>query len=97
MFTRTGTLRGWPTGRGVRTRRMVNPDIKTNPRNWRAVREWKFGKGRRTKSIAGRFALTDWIHEGVHFALMSVYENIPKPGAPYDRRPTTASDMSKTL
>ena len=33
------------------------------------------------------YALTDWIHEGVHFALMSVYENIPKPGAPYDRRP----------
>ena len=33
------------------------------------------------------YALTDWIHEGVHLALMSVYENIPKPGAPYDRRP----------
>ena len=33
------------------------------------------------------YALTDWIHEGVHFALISFYENIPKPGAPYDRRP----------
>ncbi|MFP6667439.1 MAG: hypothetical protein VB876_09000, partial [Pirellulales bacterium] len=33
------------------------------------------------------YALTDWIYEGVHFALMSVYEFIPKPGEPYDRVP----------
>ena len=55
MFTRTDFARP-ADGLEVRgTRDMVNPDIKTNPRNWRTVREWKFGKGRRTKSIAGRF------------------------------------------
>ena len=88
MFTRTDFARP-ADGLEVRgTRDMVNPDIKANPRNWRTVREWKFGKGAEDEIYRRQiYALTDWIHEGVHFALMSVYENIPKPGAPYDRRP----------
>jgi len=88
LFTRTDFERP-ADGLEVRgTRDMVNPDIKANPRNWRTVREWKFGKGSEDEIYRRQiYALTDWIHEGVHFALMSVYENIPKPGAPYDRRP----------
>ena len=45
MFTRTDFARP-ADGLEVRgTRDMVNPDIKANPRNWRTVREWKFGQG----------------------------------------------------
>ena len=81
MFTRTDFARP-ADGLEVRgTRDMVNPDIKANPRNWRTVREWKFGKGAEDEIYRRQiYALTDWIHEGVHFALMSVYENIPKRG-----------------
>ena len=84
LFTRTD-YRGHPIEvRG--TRDMINPDIKTNPTNWRKVREWKFGKGPRDEIYRRQiYALTDWIYEGVHFALMSVYEFIPKPGESYDR------------
>ena len=67
---------------------MINPDIKADPKNWRTVREWKFGKGPMDEIYRRQiYALTDWIYEGVHFALMSVYENIPKPGDPYDATP----------
>ena len=88
MFTRTDFARP-ANGLEVRgTRDMVNPNIKSNPRNWRTVREWKFGKGPEDEIYRRQiYALTDWIHEGIHFALMSVYENIPKLGEPYDRRP----------
>jgi len=88
LFTRTDFRRP-PDGLEVRgTRDMINPDIKANPTNWRTVREWKFGKGA-TDEVHRRqiYALTDWIYEGVHFALMSVYEFIPKPGEPYDAVP----------
>ncbi|MEC9327981.1 MAG: hypothetical protein VYC63_08690 [Verrucomicrobiota bacterium] len=88
MFTRTDYRRP-ASGLEVRgTRDMINPDIKADPKNWRIVREWKFGKGAEDEIYRRQiYALTDWIHEGVHFALMSVYENIPKPGEPYDRKP----------
>ena len=88
MFTRTDFRRP-ADGLEVRgTRDMVNPDIKADPKNWRIVREWKFGKGAEDEIYRRQiYALTDWIHEGVHVAMMSVYENIPKPGEPYDRRP----------
>ncbi|MFP6612944.1 MAG: hypothetical protein VB835_11590 [Pirellulales bacterium] len=88
LFTRTDYRRP-PDGLEVRgTRDMINPDIKANPTNWRTVREWKFGKGPADEVYRRQiYALTDWIYEGVHFALMSVYEFIPKPGEPYDRVP----------
>jgi hypothetical protein len=67
---------------------MINPDIKADPKNWRTVREWKFGKGPFEEVYRRQiYAITDWIYEGVHFALMSVYEFIPKPGEPYDKVP----------
>lgn len=88
LFTRTDYRRP-PDGLEVRgTRDMTNPDIKADPTNWKTVREWKFGKGAFDEVYRRQiYALTDWMHEGVHFALMSVYENIPKPGAPYDATP----------
>lgn len=85
LFTRTDFRRP-PDGLEVRgTRDMVNPDIKQDPTNWRTIREWKFGAGPRDEIYRRQiYALTDWIYEGVHFALMSVYEFIPRPGEPYD-------------
>jgi len=92
LFTRTDYRRP-PDGLEVRgTRDMINPDIKADPTNWRTVREWKFGKGAFDEVYRRQiYALTDWIYEGVHFGLMSVYENIPKPGDPYDAK----SDLVK--
>ena len=88
LFTRTDFRRP-PDGLEVRgTRDMINPDIKADPTNWRTVREWKFGEGAFDEVYRRQiYALTDWIYEGVHFALMSVYEHIPKPGDHYDAEP----------
>jgi hypothetical protein len=88
LFTRTDYRRP-ADGLEVRgTRDMINPDIKAIPANWRTVREWKFGEGVFDEVYRRQiYALTDWIYEGVHFALMSVYEHIPKPGDPYDATP----------
>ena len=85
LFTRTDYRRP-PDGLEVRgTRDMINPDLKADPTNWRTVREWKFGSAPFDEVYRRQiYALTDWIYEGVHFALMSVYENIPRPGEPYD-------------
>ena len=92
LFTRTDFQRP-PDRLEVRgARDMINPDVKADPTNWKTVREWKFGKGV-TDEVYRRqiYSLTDWIHEGVHFGLMSVYEFIPRPGAPYD----SVSDLVK--
>ena len=69
MFTRTDYRRP-ASGLEVRgTRDMINQDIKADPKNWRIVREWKFGKGAEDEIYRRLiYALTDWIHEGVHFA-----------------------------
>ena len=56
-------------------RGMVNPDIKTNPTGWKTVRGWKFDReGNKEYERRQLYSLTDWIHEGIHFALMQVYE-----------------------
>ena len=57
--------------RGSRT--MTNPDVKADPTGWTLVRTWEFDREgpdefRRRQS----YALTDWLYEGVHFALMGV-------------------------
>jgi hypothetical protein len=52
------------------TRSMTNRDVKGNPTAWRLVRSWKLDEPKRRQV----YALTDWIYEGVHFGLASIYE-----------------------
>ncbi len=75
LFTRTdfGTAGGRTEWRG--TRSMVNEDVKRDPTAWKTVRAWAFDRqGPQERDRRQVYALTDWIYEGVHFALMSVYE-----------------------
>ena len=74
MYTRTDYQR-IEQDRVRGTRGMVNPDIIADPTNWTTVRNWRFDREgpdeTRRRMI---YALTNWIYEGVHFAMMSVYE-----------------------
>ncbi|MCL6502629.1 MAG: hypothetical protein K6T86_08080 [Pirellulales bacterium] len=75
LFTRSdfGTAGGATEWRG--TRSMVNRDIKHDPTAWQTVRSWAFDReGPQERQRRQIYALTDWIYEGIHFALMSVYE-----------------------
>jgi hypothetical protein len=75
LFTRTdfGTAGGATEVRG--TRSMTNADLRANPTDWKLVREWLFAKeGRDEPKRRQIYATTCWIHEGVYFALLSVYE-----------------------
>jgi hypothetical protein len=57
--------------RGSRT--MTNPDVKADPTAWTLARSWEFDReGTDEYERRQIYALTDWVHEGVHFALMSV-------------------------
>ena len=57
--------------RGSRT--MTNPDIKADPTAWTLVRSWEFDReGPQEHTYRQIYALTNWVYEGVHFALMSV-------------------------
>jgi Tol biopolymer transport system component len=76
LFTRTdfGTPGGATELRG--TRGMTNPDLKANPTDWKLVREWIFDKDGKDEAKRRQvYAATCWIHEGVYFALLSVYEH----------------------
>ena len=70
-------------------RSMVNPDVKADPTGWTTVRSWKFdreGAGERWRRQI--YGLTDWIYQGLHFALMSVYEFPPRAiPPPYADKP----------
>ena len=78
LFTRTDYGRGLYGGtlnenRG--TRDMVNPDIKSDPTNWKTVREWKFDKeGPWEFKRRQVYALTGWRYEGILFGLLFSYE-----------------------
>jgi len=76
LFTRTDYQGALKAGMEVRgTRSMVNPDLKADPSRWKVVRNWRFDREDpeewKRRQIYG---LADWIHEGVHFALMMVIE-----------------------
>lgn len=75
LLTRTdfGTAGGSGEVRGHRT--MINPDVKSNPAGWQTARSWIFDReGADEPRRRQIYALCHWIHEGVHMALMSVYE-----------------------
>ncbi len=57
------------------TRAMSNPDVKRNPAGWTEGRSWKFDReGPEEHKRRQIYCVTDWIYEGVHIALMAVYE-----------------------
>ena len=75
LFTRTdfGSPGGDDEVRGVRS--MTNPNPRADPTNWKLVRNWIFDReGPAETSRRQIYALTDWLHHDVHFALMTVYE-----------------------
>jgi len=75
LFTRTdfGTAGGDGEIRG--TRSMTNPDVKKDPANWKVVRNWVFDReGKDEHRRRQIYSVNDWVHHGVHFGLMSVYE-----------------------
>ena len=58
---------------------MINPDVKANPAGWKTLKSWKFDQeGSYERWRRQIYGLTDWIYEGLHFTLMSVYEYPPK-------------------
>jgi hypothetical protein len=75
LFTRTDFGDGGGPREIRGTRSMTNPDVKANPIGWKTVRNWSFdregGEEYKRRQI---YSVTDWIYEGVHFGLMSVYE-----------------------
>ncbi len=76
LFTRTDYQGALKAGMEVRgTRSMVNPDLKADPSRWKVVRNWRFDREDpeewKRRQIYG---LTDWIYQGIHFALMMVIE-----------------------
>ncbi len=83
LFTRTdygsggGPLAGSAAGdfevRG--TRGMTNPDVAHDPTAWRIIRQWYFNREGPHEYLRRQvYSMTVWIHEGVYFALLSVYE-----------------------
>ena len=77
LFTRTdfGPAGGSTELRG--TRSMTNPNILADPKDWKPVRAWKFDKeGPGEAQRRQIYAATCWIHHGVYFALLSVYEYV---------------------
>jgi hypothetical protein len=53
----------------------VNPDIQADPKDWSVVREWKFDReGADEWQRRQAYAMTDWVYEGIHFGLLTVYE-----------------------
>ncbi|MFV2067245.1 MAG: hypothetical protein ACC645_09720, partial [Pirellulales bacterium] len=90
LFTRNDFATNNNEVRG--TRGMVNSDIKANPTDWKTVRSWKFDReGNQEYKRRQLYSMTDWIHEGIHFALLQVYE---WPGNP-PRRKTGAEPYKR--
>jgi len=80
LFTRQDFGTGGGSGEIRGSRSMANPDVRANPTGWTPVRAWRFDRqGPDEHKRRQIYSLNDWIYEGVHFALMSVYEH---PDAP---------------
>ena len=54
---------------------MTNPNVVANPTEWQIVRQWHFNRQGEDEYLRRQiYSMTVWIHEGVYFGLMSVYE-----------------------
>jgi len=57
------------------TRGMINSGAPGNPDEWKIVRQWWFNRDGPKEYLRRQiYSMTVWIHEGIYFALMSVYE-----------------------
>jgi len=75
LFTRTdyqGRLRAEMEVRGNRV--MTNPDVKKNPTDWKLGRNWYFNRKPKEYRRRQVYSMTDWIYQGVHFGLITLYE-----------------------
>jgi hypothetical protein len=69
----SGQLPQWTEIRGCRG--MSNPDVKANPTNWTTIRKWRFDReGPQEHKRRQIMSMNSWIYEGVHFAILNVYE-----------------------
>jgi hypothetical protein len=73
------------------TRSMINPDIKSDPKNWKLEKHWYFNKEGPKEYLRRQiYAVTNWMYEGVHFGLFTVYEwpgDFRDGKVDYQRRP----------
>jgi hypothetical protein len=75
LFTRTDFGAQGGSGEVRGTRSMINPDLDRQPGDWRMLSEWRFDReGKEEDRRRQVYALTCWIHEGVKFGLVTVYE-----------------------
>lgn len=57
------------------TRGMTNPDLHAHPAAWEIVRQWYLNRdGEREYLRRQIYSMTCWIHQGIYFALLSVYD-----------------------
>lgn len=74
LYTRTdfGTSGGWREIRGHRT---MSSNLSSFPTGWKTEREWYFDfEGKDEKDRRQMYSLSTFIHEGVHFGIMSVMQ-----------------------
>ena len=75
LFTRTDYQRRLRAKMEVRGHRgMTNPDIKRNPTAWKLGRNWCFNRKPQEYRRRQVYSMTDWIYQGVHFALITVFD-----------------------
>jgi hypothetical protein len=75
LFTRTDFQRRIGAEMEVRGHRgMTNPDVKQNPTAWKLGRNWHFDRDPKEYRRRQVYSMTDWIYQGVHFALISLFE-----------------------
>ncbi|REJ86034.1 MAG: hypothetical protein DWQ34_17960 [Planctomycetota bacterium] len=76
LLTRTDYQQRLDAEMEVRGHRiMTNPDVKGDPTNWKLVREWLFDREPQEYRRRQVYSMTDWIYEGVHFGLVTVFEH----------------------
>lgn len=76
LHTRTDYRSDYSKHERIRGHRsMVNADLKANPANWITVRNWQFDREGPDEFLRRQiYSLTTWIHEGIYFGIISVYE-----------------------
>ena len=75
LFTRTDFGPGGGANEWRGTRSMTNPDVKAAPGAWKTVRSWVFDReGPQERKRRQIYSCNDWIYNGVHFGILSVYE-----------------------
>ena len=75
LFTRTDYQRFLRVNMEVRGHRgMTNPDVKRSPSGWKLSHHWYFNRDPEEFRRRQVYSMSDWIYEGVHFALISGFD-----------------------